>query len=115
MIQIPYIIGLTFNLRKHKKHTHPWIRHYKEDDLANLRLALLILHSPIDETVSIEIAARLFSIAKHPKSFVSLNKADHLLRRGDILNMRPALSPPGSIYMFYKFMRLMCSKIRKLS
>jgi pimeloyl-ACP methyl ester carboxylesterase len=57
--------------------------HNIEDDLANLRRALLILHSPIDDTVSIDNAGRLFSIAKHPKSFVSLNKADHLLRRGE--------------------------------
>lgn len=43
--------------------------------------ALLILHSPTDAVVSIDNAARLFDAARHPKSFVSLDTADHLLRR----------------------------------
>ncbi|MDX8391507.1 MAG: osmotically inducible protein C, partial [Mariprofundaceae bacterium] len=38
-----------------------------------------IFHSPLDETVSIEHAAQIFTAAKHPKSFVSLDRADHLL------------------------------------
>lgn len=46
---------------------------------AALRLPLLILHSPRDETVAVENAARLFEAARHPKSFVSLDSADHLL------------------------------------
>lgn len=41
--------------------------------------ALLILHSPSDEIVGMENAARLYKMAKHPKSFVSLDDADHLL------------------------------------
>jgi len=49
--------------------------------IADLRRALLILHSPIDEVVSIESAAEIFNIAKHPKSFVSLDDANHLLTR----------------------------------
>ena len=40
-----------------------------------------MLHSPIDETVSIDEAAKIYSAAKHPKSFISLDKADHLLSR----------------------------------
>lgn len=47
--------------------------------LANLDKALLVLHSPIDELVSIDNAGEIFQVAKHPKSFVSLDKADHLL------------------------------------
>jgi putative redox protein len=43
--------------------------------------ALLILHSPIDETVSVENAARLYATARHPKSFVSLDDSDHLLSK----------------------------------
>jgi putative redox protein len=43
--------------------------------------ALLILHAPTDTTVGIENATRLFLGAKHPKSFVSLDTADHLLTR----------------------------------
>jgi putative redox protein len=52
--------------------------------IANLRKALLIFHSPTDEIVGIDNASRIFIAAKHPKSFVSLDGADHLLsRRGD--------------------------------
>ncbi|MEL8056134.1 MAG: bifunctional alpha/beta hydrolase/OsmC family protein, partial [Pseudomonadota bacterium] len=46
---------------------------------ATLKKPLLVMHSPIDQTVSIENATGLFLAAKHPKSFVSLDKADHLL------------------------------------
>ncbi len=49
------------------------------DRVANLRKALLIFHSPTDDTVSIDNASRIFLAAKHPKSFVSLAGADHLL------------------------------------
>jgi len=50
--------------------------------IAELRKALLIFHSPTDERVGIENASEIFSAAKHPKSFVSLAGADHLLSRG---------------------------------
>ena len=49
--------------------------------VANLRKALLIFHSPTDDTVSIDNASRIFAAAKHPKSFVSLAGADHLLSK----------------------------------
>jgi putative redox protein len=49
--------------------------------IADLRKALLIFHSPTDEVVGIENASRIFAAAKHPKSFVSLAGADHLLSR----------------------------------
>jgi uncharacterized OsmC-like protein/alpha-beta hydrolase superfamily lysophospholipase len=49
--------------------------------IANLRKALLIFHSPTDEIVGIDNASRIFAAAKHPKSFVSLAGADHLLSR----------------------------------
>jgi putative redox protein len=51
------------------------------DRLANLRKALLVFHSPTDDIVGIENASRIFTSAKHPKSFVSLAGADHLLSR----------------------------------
>ncbi|WP_291844050.1 bifunctional alpha/beta hydrolase/OsmC family protein [Maricaulis sp.] len=51
-----------------------------EDAAAGLRRPLLILHSPTDAIVGIDNASRLFLAAKHPKSFVSLDDADHLLR-----------------------------------
>jgi uncharacterized OsmC-like protein/alpha/beta superfamily hydrolase len=47
--------------------------------LANLHKALLVFHSPTDELVGIDNASHIFGAAKHPKSFVSLNGADHLL------------------------------------
>jgi len=54
-----------------------------EDCLANLRKALLVFHSPTDDIVGIENATRIFINAKHPKSFVSLAGADHLLSKKD--------------------------------
>ncbi|WP_186389960.1 alpha/beta fold hydrolase [Stappia sp. TSB10P1A] len=47
--------------------------------VAHLHKALLVLHAPRDETVGIDNATRIFVAAKHPKSFVSLDSADHLL------------------------------------
>jgi len=49
--------------------------------LGELRRALLVLHSPTDEVVGIEHARRLFDAARHPKSFVALDGADHLMLR----------------------------------
>jgi putative redox protein len=49
--------------------------------IGRLRKALLIFHSPTDDTVGIENASHIFGAAKHPKSFVSLAGADHLLTR----------------------------------
>ena len=47
--------------------------------LATLRKALLVFHSPTDDIVGIDNASQIFVHAKHPKSFVSLDGADHLL------------------------------------
>ena len=52
-----------------------------EEAIAGLRKALLVMHAPLDDTVGIENAGRIFAAAKHPKSFLSLDKADHLLTR----------------------------------
>lgn len=49
--------------------------------IADLKAALLILHAPRDETVSIDNASAIFLAAKHPKSFVTLDDADHLITR----------------------------------
>jgi len=51
------------------------------DRIAGLKRALLVMHAPLDETVGIDNATRIFTAAKHPKSFVSLDTADHLLTR----------------------------------
>ena len=52
-------------------------------EIAALKRALLVLHAPRDETVGIENAARIFDAARHPKSFVTLDNADHLITRAD--------------------------------
>lgn len=51
------------------------------DSVAKLRKALLVMHAPQDDTVGIDNATQIFIAAKHPKSFVSLDRADHLLTR----------------------------------
>ena len=54
--------------------------------IANLKRALLVFHAPADDTVGIENATQIFVAAKHPKSFISLAGADHLLtKREDAL------------------------------
>lgn len=50
-----------------------------EKAVRNLKKALLIFHSPVDDTVGIDNAAKIFQYARHPKSFISLDQADHLL------------------------------------
>lgn len=49
--------------------------------IANLKRALLVMHAPLDNVVGIENAAEIFGAAKHPKSFVTLDDADHLITR----------------------------------
>ena len=55
--------------------------HEPEKVAKELRKALLILHSPQDTIVGIENAAKIYSAAIHPKSFISLDGADHLLSK----------------------------------
>lgn len=50
-------------------------------DVAGLHKALLVMHSPVDDTVGIDSATKIFVAARHPKSFVSLDHADHLLTK----------------------------------
>ncbi|WP_419739910.1 alpha/beta fold hydrolase [Ruegeria sp.] len=79
--------------------------------VADLKAALLILHAPRDETVSIDNASTLFLAAKHPKSFVTLDDADHLITRASdaeyaadvisawvsrYIDLRPPAPPPGA-------------------
>jgi uncharacterized OsmC-like protein/alpha/beta superfamily hydrolase len=56
-------------------------KHRLPETIAGLKKALLIMHSPLDDIVEIENAAALYAAALHPKSFVSLDKADHLMSR----------------------------------
>ncbi|MEM1109769.1 MAG: alpha/beta hydrolase [Planctomycetota bacterium] len=57
--------------------------HHTDERIAALRRPLLVFHSPTDQTVGIENAERIFKAAKHPKSFVSLGNADHLISRAE--------------------------------
>jgi uncharacterized OsmC-like protein/alpha-beta hydrolase superfamily lysophospholipase len=55
--------------------------HRLEEKIRTLGRALLVLHAPRDEVVGIDNASRIFLAARHPKSFISLDDADHLLSR----------------------------------
>ncbi len=50
--------------------------------IASLHRPLLVLHAPTDNLVSLDHATRIYSAARHPKSFISLDRADHLLTGG---------------------------------
>ncbi len=70
------------------------------DCVAGLRKPLLIFHAPRDATVGIENAAALYAAAKHPKSFVSLDDADHLLtRKADAVYVAEVLAAWVSRYV----------------
>ncbi len=55
--------------------------HNMDEILRNLNKPLMIFHSPVDNIVDIDSAVKLFTTARHPKSFVSLDTSDHLLTR----------------------------------
>lgn len=71
------LAGRPFTLRRH------FLDDIESVDLsqhiASLDRPLLVLHSPLDQTVGVENASEIFLQARHPKSFVSLDKADHLI------------------------------------
>ena len=74
--------------------------HTLTDRIAAMKKALLVFHSPVDNTVGIENAGAIFSAAKHPKSFISLDDADHLLsRREDAAYVAEVLSGWASRYL----------------
>jgi uncharacterized OsmC-like protein/pimeloyl-ACP methyl ester carboxylesterase len=58
-------------------------RHQLTDRVSSLGKALLVMHAPRDGVVGIDHASKIFLAAKHPKSFVSLDDADHLLSAAD--------------------------------
>ena len=76
--EAPFLIGgKALTLRRH------FIEDVRSADLheriRTLRRALLVMHSPTDNTVGIVNASQIFRAARHPRSFVSLEGADHLL------------------------------------
>ena len=71
-----------------------------EPALGSLRKALLLFHAPRDETVGIDNAGQIFAAAKHPKSFVSLDDADHLLsRKADAIYVAEVLAAWADRYL----------------
>jgi putative redox protein len=71
-----------------------------EHCLRELRKALLVLHSPTDDLVGIEHASAIFTAAKHPKSFVSLSGADHLLsKRSDAVYVAEVIAAWSERYL----------------
>ncbi len=73
------------------------------DTVARLGRALMVMHSPRDTIVDIDNAAKIFMAAKHPKSFVSLDPADHLLsRREDALYAGQLLAAWAERYLDVK-------------
>jgi putative redox protein len=74
--------------------------HKLTDRIARLRRALIVFHSPRDEIVGIDNASAIFVAAKHPKSFVSLDDADHLLtRRADAVYVAEVLASWAGRYL----------------
>ncbi len=79
--------------------------------LARMKAALLVMHAPRDEIVGIDNATAIFAAKKHPKSFVTLDDADHLISRAEdaeyaagviaawsrrYLDLRAPAPPPGA-------------------
>jgi uncharacterized OsmC-like protein/alpha/beta superfamily hydrolase len=73
------LAGRTFRIRKQFLDDLKGQR--LEDAIRAMRKPLAVFHSPIDDIVGIDNAAAIFRAAKHPKSFISLDTADHLLTR----------------------------------
>lgn len=74
--------------------------HKLADDIARLRRPLLVFHSPLDQVVGIDNAGRIWGAAKHPKSFISLDNADHLLsRREDAAFVADIIAAWGERYL----------------
>ena len=76
--EAPFLIGgKALTLKRH------FIEDVRAADLRErirtLKRALLVMHSPTDNTVGIANASEIFRAARHPRSFVSLEGADHLL------------------------------------
>ena len=75
------LAGRNFNIRKH--FVDDAGAHRLHEKIAQLGRALLVMHAPGDDTVDSANATRIFSIAQHPKSFVSLDGIDHLITSKD--------------------------------
>jgi uncharacterized OsmC-like protein/alpha/beta superfamily hydrolase len=71
-----------------------------KEHIGGLRRALIVFHAPRDATVGIDNAGAIFTAAKHPKSFISLDDADHLLtRRADAIYVADVLAAWAGRYL----------------
>lgn len=75
------LAGRTFTIRK--QFLEDLDEQRQVDRIAGLRRALLVFHSPIDDVVNIDNARHIYEVAKHPKSFITLDDADHMLSRAE--------------------------------
>jgi fermentation-respiration switch protein FrsA (DUF1100 family) len=92
------LAGRTFRIRQ--QFVDDLAEHDIRQSIARLGKALLVFHSPADATVGIANATQIFDAARHPKSFVSLDDADHLLtRRADGAFVATVLSSWVSRYL----------------
>lgn len=92
------LAGRSFRIRK--QFLDDLASHDNGARIGKLRKALLVFHSPRDTTVDIDNAARIFTAAKHPKSFISLDTADHLLTaKTDAAYVAAALAAWASRYI----------------
>lgn len=74
-----------------------------DEAIASLKKPLLVLHAPLDLIVGIENAEHIFKTAKHPKSFVTLDTADHLLtKEDDAIYAGRVIAAWASRYVGYK-------------
>lgn len=74
-----------------------------DEHIRKLKKPLLVMHAPLDQTVGIENAEHIFKLAKHPKSFVTLDNADHLLsKRSDAAYAARVIAAWASRYVGYK-------------
>lgn len=73
------LVGRPFRIKKQFIEDIEGVR--LEGCVKNLGKALLVMHAPRDQTVGIENAAQIFAWGKHPKSYISLDDADHLLSK----------------------------------
>ncbi len=92
------LAGRSFRIRR--EFLEDIARQRLDDAVASMRKPLLIFHGPKDEIVGIENAAKIFAKARHPKSFVSLDTADHLLtRREDTVYVAGVLAAWATRYV----------------
>jgi putative redox protein len=92
------LAGRDFNIRQH--FVEDAGQHHLHEKIATLGRALLVMQAPQDDTVSMDNATRIFELAQHPKSFVSLDGMDHLIsRREDAAYVAGVISAWSARYL----------------